>query len=163
MDFKLDLVQVTIPEDANVIIGQSHFIKTVEDIYECIVTTNPSLKFGIAFIEASGPRLIRFDGNDEELIKIAVENAQKIGAGHCFVIVLKEGFPINIKNQLQNVQEVIGIFAATANPLQIIIAESEQGRGILGVIDGFKPLGIENQKDIENREDFLRKITQYKR
>ena len=153
MDFKLDLVQVTIPEDANVIIGQSHFIKTVEDIYECIVTTNPSLKFGIAFIEASGPRLIRFDGNDEELIKIAVENAQKIGAGHCFVIVLKEGFPINIKNQLQNVQEVIGIFAA----------ESEQGRGILGVIDGFKPLGIENQKDIENREDFLRKITQYKR
>lgn len=154
MDFKLDLVQVTIPEDANVIIGQSHFIKTVEDIYECIVTTNPSLKFGIAFIEASGPRLIRFDGNDEELIKIAVENAQKIGAGHCFVIVLKEGFPINIKNQLQNVQEVIGIFAATANPLQIIIAESEQGRGILGVIDGFKPLGIENQKDIENREDF---------
>jgi adenosine/AMP kinase len=163
MNFKLDLVQVTIPEDANVIIGQSHFIKTVEDIYECIVTTNPSLKFGIAFIEASGPRLIRFDGNDEELIKIAVENAQKIGAGHCFVIVLKEGFPINIKNQLQNVQEVIGIFAATANPLQIIIAESEQGRGILGVIDGFKPLGIENQKDIENREDFLRKITQYKR
>ncbi|HHV00587.1 MAG TPA: adenosine-specific kinase [Defluviitoga tunisiensis] len=163
MDFKLDLVQVTIPEDANVIIGQSHFIKTVEDIYECIVTTNPSLKFGIAFIEASGPRLIRFDGNDEELIKIAVENAQKIGAGHCFVIVLKEGFPINIKNQLQNVQEVIGIFAATANPLQIIIAESEQGRGILGVIDGFKPLGIENQKDIENRKDFLRKITQYKR
>lgn len=163
MDFKLDLVQVSIPEDANVIIGQSHFIKTVEDIYECIVTTNPSLKFGIAFIEASGPRLIRFDGNDEELIKIAVENAQKIGAGHCFVIVLKEGFPINIKNQLQNVQEVIGIFAATANPLQIIIAESEQGRGILGVIDGFKPLGIENQKDIENRKDFLRKITQYKR
>jgi len=163
MNFKLDLVQVTIPEDANVIIGQSHFIKTVEDIYECIVTTNPSLKFGIAFIEASGPRLIRFDGNDEELIKIAVENAQKIGAGHCFVIVLKEGFPINIKNQLQNVQEVIGIFAATANPLQIIIAESEQGRGILGVIDGFKPLGIENQKDIENRKDFLRKITQYKR
>ena len=163
MDFKLDLVQVTIPEDANVIIGQSHFIKTVEDIYECIVTTNPSLKFGIAFIEASGPRLIRFDGNDEELIKIAVENAQKIGAGHCFVIVLKEGFPINIKNQLQNVQEVIGTLSATANPLQIIIAESEQGRGILGVIDGFKPLGIENQKDIENRKDFLRKITQYKR
>jgi adenosine/AMP kinase len=163
MDFKLDLVQVIVPEDANVIIGQSHFIKTVEDIYESIVTTNPSIKFGIAFNEASGPRLIRFDGNDEELINTAIENAQKIGAGHCFVVVLKNGFPINIKNQLQNVQEVLYIFAATANPLQVVVAESEQGRGILGVIDGFKPLGVENQKDIENRKDFLRKITKYKK
>lgn len=163
MDFKLELVQLTIPEDANVIVGQTHFIKTVEDIYEAIVTTNPSMKFGIAFNEASGPRLIRFDGNDEELINIAIENAQKIGAGHCFVIVLKNGYPINIKNQLQNVQEVVGIFTATANPVQVVVAESEQGRGILGVIDGFKPLGVEKQEDIENRKDFLRKITKYKR
>ncbi|HOB15617.1 MAG TPA: adenosine-specific kinase [Defluviitoga sp.] len=163
MDFKLELVQLTIPEDANVIVGQTHFIKTVEDIYEAIVTTNPSMKFGIAFNEASGPRLIRFDGNDEELINVAIENAQKIGAGHCFVIVLKNGYPINIKNQLQNVQEVVGIFTATANPVQVVVAESEQGRGILGVIDGFKPLGVEKQEDIENRKDFLRKITKYKR
>lgn len=163
MDFKLELVQLTIPEDANVIVGQTHFIKTVEDIYEAIVTTNPSMKFGIAFNEASGPRLIRFDGNDEELINVAIENAQKIGAGHCFVIVLKNGYPINIKNQLQNVQEVVGIFTATANPVQVVVARSEQGRGILGVIDGFKPLGVEKQEDIENRKDFLRKITKYKR
>ncbi|PNR99790.1 adenosine monophosphate-protein transferase [Petrotoga mexicana DSM 14811] len=163
MDLKLDVVQLDIPEDTNIIVGQSHFIKTVEDIYESIVTTNPSLKFGLAFNEASGPRLVRYDGNDEELIKVAIDNAQKIGAGHCFVLIIKNGFPINIKNQLLNVQEVLNIFAATANPLQIIVAESDQGRGILGVIDGYPPVGVEKEADREKRKIFLREVTKYKR
>ncbi|KUK83619.1 MULTISPECIES: adenosine-specific kinase [Petrotoga] len=163
MDLKLDVVQLDIPEDTNIIVGQSHFIKTVEDIYEGIVTTNPSLKFGLAFNEASGPRLIRYDGNDDELIKVAIDNAQKIGAGHCFVLMIKNGFPINIKNQLLNVQEVLNIFAATANPLQIIVAESDQGRGILGVIDGNPPVGVEKEVDKEKRKTFLREVTKYKR
>lgn len=163
MDLKLDVVQLFIPEDTNIIVGQSHFIKTVEDIYESIVTTNPSLKFGLAFNEASGPRLIRYDGNDDELIKVAIDNAQKIGAGHCFVLMIKNGFPINIKNQLLNVQEVLNIFAATANPLQIIVAESDQGRGILGAIDGYPPVGVEKEADREKRKMFLREVTKYKR
>ncbi|HBT50612.1 MAG TPA: adenosine monophosphate-protein transferase [Petrotoga sp.] len=163
MGLKLDVVQLLIPEDTNIIVGQSHFIKTVEDIYESIVTTNPSLKFGLAFNEASGPRLVRYDGNDDELIKVAIDNAQKIGAGHCFVLIMKNGFPINIKNQLLNVQEVLNIFAATANPLQIIVAESDQGRGILGVIDGNPPVGVEKEADKEKRKTFLREVTKYKR
>ncbi|ABX30839.1 protein of unknown function DUF355 [Petrotoga mobilis SJ95] len=163
MDLNLDVVQLDIPEDTNIIVGQSHFIKTVEDIYESIVTTNPSLKFGLAFNEASGPRLVRYDGNDDELIKVAIDNAQKIGAGHCFVLIIKNGFPINIKNQLLNVQEVLNIFAATANPLQIIVAESDQGRGILGVIDGYPPLDVEKESDKEKRKTFLREVTKYKR
>ncbi|RAP00015.1 adenosine monophosphate-protein transferase [Petrotoga sp. 9PW.55.5.1] len=163
MELKIDVVQMNIPEDSNIIVGQSHFIKTVEDIYEIIVTSNPSLKFGLAFNEASGPKLIRYDGNDEELIKVAIENAQKIGAGHCFVLIIKNGFPINIKNQLQNVQEVLNIFAATANPLQIVVGETKQGRGILGVIDGEPPLGIEKEEDRNKRKEFLREITKYKR
>ncbi|RLL83286.1 adenosine monophosphate-protein transferase [Petrotoga sp. HKA.pet.4.5] len=163
MDLNLDVVQLDIPEDTNIIVGQSHFIKTVEDIYESIVTTNPSLKFGLAFNEASGPRLVRYDGNDDELIKVAIDNAQKIGAGHCFVLIIKNGFPINIKNQLLNVQEVLNIFAATANPLQIIVAESDQGRGILGVIDGYPPLDVEKENDKEKRKTFLREVTKYKR
>lgn len=163
MDLKLDVVQLFIPEDTNIIVGQSHFIKTVEDIYESIVTTNPSLKFGLAFNEASRPRLIRYDGNDDELIKVAIDNAQNIGAGHCFVLMIKNGFPINIKNQLLNVQEVLNIFAATANPLQIIVAESDQGRGILGVIDGYPPLDVEKESDKEKRKTFLREVTKYKR
>jgi hypothetical protein len=163
MDLNLDVVQLYVPEDTNIIVGQSHFIKTVEDIYESIVTTNPSLKFGLAFNEASGPRLVRYDGNDDELIKVAIDNAQKIGAGHCFVLIIKNGFPINIKNQLLNVQEVLNIFAATANPLQIIVAESDQGRGILGVIDGYPPLDVEKENDKEKRKTFLREVTKYKR
>jgi hypothetical protein len=163
MDLNLDVVQLYVPEDTNIIVGQSHFIKTVEDIYESIVTTNPSLKFGLAFNEASGPRLVRYDGNDDELIKVAIDNAQKIGAGHCFVLIIKNGFPINIKNQLLNVQEVLNIFAATANPLQIIVAESDQGRGILGVIDGYPPLDVEKESDKEKRKTFLREVTKYKR
>jgi hypothetical protein len=163
MDLNLSIVQMEIPQDSNIIVGQSHFIKTVEDIYEKIVTTNPFMKFGIAFNEASGPRLIRFDGNDEFLIEKAISNAEKIGAGHIFVILMKEGYPINIKNQIMEVQEVVNIFAATANPLQIIIAESSQGRGVIGVIDGESPLGVESDEDKIKRKDFLRKITKYKR
>ena len=163
MDLNLSIVQMEIPQDSNIIVGQSHFIKTVEDIYEKIVTTNPFMKFGIAFNEASGPRLIRFDGNDEFLIEKAISNAEKIGAGHIFVILMKEGYPINIKNQIMEVQEVVNIFAATANPLQIIIAESSQGRGVIGVIDGESPLGVESDEDKIKRKDFLRKVTKYKR
>jgi hypothetical protein len=163
MNLNLSIVQMEIPQDSNIIVGQSHFIKTVEDIYEKIVTTNPSMKFGIAFNEASGPRLIRFDGNDDFLMEKAISNVEKIGAGHVFVILLKEGYPINIKNQIMEVQEVVNIFAATANPLQIIIAESSQGKGVVGVIDGESPLGIESDEDKIKRKDFLRKITKYKR
>lgn len=162
MSVKIDVVRIDIPKDTNVIIGQSHFIKTVEDIYETLASASPSLKFGIAFNEASGKRLVRYDGNDEELIKLAIENAKKIGAGHVFVVYLKNGYPINVLNRLKNVEEVIRIFAATANPLQVLVAETDQGRGIIGVIDGFTPLGVETESDIKERKEFLRKIG-YKR
>lgn len=162
MSVKIDVVKIDIPKDTNVIIGQSHFIKTVEDIYETLASASPSLKFGIAFNEASGKRLVRYDGNDEELIKLAIENAKKIGAGHVFVVYLKNGYPINVLNRLKNVEEVIRIFTATANPLQVLVAETDQGRGIIGVIDGFTPLGVETESDIKERKEFLRKIG-YKR
>ncbi|MEM0363098.1 MAG: adenosine-specific kinase [Sulfolobaceae archaeon] len=162
MSVKIDVVRIDIPKDTNVIIGQSHFIKTVEDIYETLASASPSLKFGIAFNEASGKRLVRYDGNDEELIKLAIENAKKIGAGHVFVIYIKNGYPINVLNRLKNVEEVVRIFAATANPLQVLVAETDQGRGIIGVIDGFTPLGVETESDIKERKEFLRKIG-YKR
>lgn len=163
MEIKFEVVQIDIPENTNVILGQSHFIKTVEDIYETITTYNPTLKFGIAFNEASGPRLIRYDGNDNELIKKAVSNMEKVAAGHVFIIMIKEGFPISIKNQVLNIQEVVNLYAATANPLQVIIGETSQGRGVLGVIDGEPPLGVEDDQNISKRKDFLRKITKYKR
>jgi adenosine/AMP kinase len=162
MSVKIEVVQVPIPEGTNVIIGHSHFIKTVEDLYEAIITTNPNIRFGLAFNEASGKRLVRKDGNDSELIKLASEVALKIGAGHTFVIYIKGGWPINILNALKNVQEVVRIHAATANPLQVLVAQTEQGRGVIGVIDGFTPLGIENETDEKERKDFLRKIG-YKR
>ena len=129
-----DLIQMEFPEDCNVIVGQSHFIKTVEDIYETIVTGVPGMKFGLAFNEASGPCLVRKEGNDDELMDIAVKNALAIGAGHLFILIIKNGYPINILNALKHIQEVCGIFAATANPLQIIIAETDQGRAVLGVV-----------------------------
>ncbi|MFP3260618.1 MAG: adenosine-specific kinase, partial [Sulfolobus sp.] len=142
MSIKIDVVRVEIPEGTNVIIGQSHFIKTVEDLYETLASSSPTLRFGIAFCEASGKRLIRWDGNDEELIKMAQQTALKIGAGHTFVIYLKNGYPINVLNRIKNVEEVVRIFAATANPLQVLVAETDQGRGIIGVVDGYTPLGI---------------------
>ncbi len=161
-EVKVFAVPLKVPEGGNIIVGKSHFIKTVEDIYEAVVETNPNIRFGIAFNEASQKRLIRWDGNDEELIKLAVENAKAIGAGHTFVIALKEGWPINLLPRLKQVAEVVEIVAATANPIQAVVAESSQGRGLLGVIDGYPPLGVEGQEDIEERKAFLRKIG-YKR
>ncbi len=157
------LVQLDFPEDCNVIVGQSHFIKTVEDLYEILVTSSPSLRFGIAFCEASGDRLIRRDGNDEALVSIAVESAGKIGAGHSFIVVLRGGYPINVLNAIKSCQEVCRIFAATANPLQIVVAESAQGRGIAGVIDGFSPKGTETDEDVRSRMNLLRSVIGYKR
>ena len=155
-------VPIQIPTDANIIFGQSHFIKTVEDIYEAIVNTNPTIKFGVAFNEASGPCLTRFDGNDEALTQTAVRNATAIAAGHTFVVVMTGGFPINVLGRIKDVPEVCGIFCATANAVQVIVAQSEQGRGIVGVIDGEAPKGVESPADKEARHGFLRKIG-YKR
>jgi hypothetical protein len=160
---KLDVVEMTIPDECNIIVGQSHFIKTVEDMYEALVTTSPYLEFGIAFNEASGPCLIRKDGNAEDLVEAAVENAKRIGAGHVFVVLLRKGYPINVLNKLKSIQEVCRIYAATANPLQIIVAETGQGRGVMGVIDGASPKGVEGQEDIEARKKLLRDIIGYKR
>lgn len=155
-------IRLSIPDNCNIIVGQSHFIKTTEDLYEVIVTGCPSAKFGIAFCEASGPCLIRVDGNDEELKKTAAENAMNMGAGHVFVVLLKDAFPINVLNSIKNCAEVCRVFCATANPLEIIVAETSQGRGVVGVIDGLSPKGIENESDVADRKDFLRKIG-YKR
>ena len=160
MDLKT--VRLAIPENGNIIVGHSHFIKTVEDLYEAIVNTVPQMKFGIAFNEASGDCLIRVDGNDPELEGIATENAQAIAAGHTFVIALRNGYPINVLGRIREIPEVCNIFCATANPVEVILAESEQGRGILGVIDGSSPKGVEDEAGIEWRHGFLRKIG-YKR
>ena len=154
----LQLVQIEKPEEMNFILGQSHFIKTVEDIHETLVQTVPGIQFGLAFCEASGPRLIRSSGTDGYLQKLAEENAQKIGAGHSFIIFLGNAFPINIIPVLRHVPEICSIFCATANPTQVVIAETEQGRGVLGVVDGMQPLGVEIDEDIRKRKEFLRKI-----
>ncbi len=154
----LEVVDIPIPEGCNVIVGQAHFIKTLEDIYEALVSSVPGIRFGLAFCEASGKRLIRYEGNDEELVKVAVETAKKVAAGHFFVIYLRNAWPINVLNALKHVPEVVRIFAATANPLQVIVAETGQGRGVLGVVDGFTPLGVETEADIRERRRFLREI-----
>ena len=159
---ELQTVGVQIPDGANFILGTSHFIKTVEDLYEALVNTVPQMKFGIAFCEASGPCLIRVDGNDEPLKQTAAATAQAIGAGHSFVIFMRDGYPINVLGRIKDVPEVCTIHCATANPLQVIVAQTEQGRGILGVVDGFAPKGIETKADAEARHGFLRKIG-YKR
>lgn len=151
-------VKIGFPEGCNIIIGQAHFIKTAEDLYEIIATTVPQAKFGIAFTEASGPCLIRREGNDPELIDISVRNLQEIGAGHVFFITLKNAFPINILNAIKNCPEVCGIYCATANPVEVVVAETVQGRGIIGVIDGHPPKGIESESDINKRREFLRGI-----
>lgn len=158
----IEIVDIKIPEGGNIIIGKTHFIKSVEDIYEAIVETAPHIKFGIAFNEASGDRLIRIEGNDDELKKIAVENAKNIGAGHIFIVAIKEGWPINILPRIKNISEVIELLIATANKCQVIVVETDLGRGVLGVIDGEKPLGIETEEDANKRKSFLRKIG-YKR
>jgi hypothetical protein len=155
-------VPIRFPEGANIILGQSHFIKTIEDLYEILISAVPGMKFGVAFCEASGPCLIRFDGNDEELKAAAVKIASEVGAGHSFVIVMTDGFPINVLNAVKACPEVCRIYCATANPLEAIVVETGQGRGILGVVDGESPKGVENEDDIKARRDFLRTIG-YKR
>jgi len=151
-------VKLEIPEGANIIVGQTHFIKTVEDLYEVMVNAMPKCRFGTAFCEASGACLIRLEGNDEELKKVALRNAQAIGAGHTFVLVLLDAYPVNVLNAIKNCPEVCSIFCATANPVEIILAESTQGRGILGVIDGSSPKGVEDAAGVKWRKDLLRKI-----
>jgi len=156
----VQLVTVTIdkPEELNVILGQAHFIKTVEDLYEALAGSSPHLRFGLAFCESSGPRLVRRAGNDAELVELATRNALAVGAGHFFVILLREGFPLNVLNQVKQVPEVCHVFCATANPVEVILAETDQGRGILGVVDGGPPLGIETESDAEARKALLRRI-----
>lgn len=155
---EIKVIKIDKPDEMNFILGQSHFIKTVEDIHEAIVSTVPGMKFGIAFCEASGPALVRSSGNDDRLIEIAKKNALSISAGHSFFIFMENGFPINILNAVKNVPEVCGITCATANPVEVIVAETEDGRGILGVIDGMKTKGVETEEDVRVRKEFLRKI-----
>jgi uncharacterized protein len=155
---ELKIVKIDKPADLNFILGQSHFIKTVEDLYEAIVQTVPSMKFGIGFCESSGPALVRYAGNDPRLIELARKNALQLSCGHCFIVFMEGGFPVNILNTIKGVPEVCRIFCATANAVEVVVAETEQGRGILGVVDGVKTKGIETEADIKTRKEFLRKI-----
>ena len=155
---ELKSVKLEIPEGTNLIFGQTHFIKTVEDLYEIMVGAMPKAKFGIAFCEASGACLIRVEGNDEELKETATRNAQAVGAGHTFILALRDAYPVNVLNAVKNCPEVCSIYCATANPVEVILAESSQGRGVLGVIDGYSPKGVEGQTDVRWRKDLLRKI-----
>jgi len=155
---ELGVVKVDVPKDVNVILGTAHFIKTVEDLYEALKNSVPDIKFGIGFCESSGPCLVRCEGNDEELQNLATRSALELGCGHAFIIFIKNAFPINVLEKIKQVPEVCTIYAATANPLQVIVAETEQGRGILGVVDGMKTKGVETEADIKARKEFLRKI-----
>ncbi|MBS7650412.1 MAG: adenosine-specific kinase [Candidatus Bathyarchaeia archaeon] len=157
-EVQFKLVKVEKPTDVNVILGQSHFIKTVEDLYEAIVGTVPGAKFGLAFSESSGPCLVRHAGTDHELVELAVRNMLNISAGHTFIILLRNLYPINILNSLRNVPEICNIYCATANPVEVIVAESRSGRGVVGVVDGQPPKGVEGEREIEERKSFLRKI-----
>ncbi|HHV79911.1 MAG TPA: hypothetical protein GXX40_09950 [Firmicutes bacterium] len=154
----MSVVHIENPNELNFILGQSHFIKTVEDLHEALAGSSPSLKFGLAFCEASGPCLIRKSGNDNELIELAVANAMKIGAGHSFIVFLKNGYPVNVLNAIKAVPEVCRIYCATANPVQVIVAQTELGRAILGVVDGMAPKGIETEEDVKTRKQLLRTI-----
>jgi adenosine/AMP kinase len=155
---ELKTVPIEKPADLNFILGQAHFIKTVEDLHEAIVQTAPAMKFGVAFCESSGPALVRWTGNDDELVELARKNALALGCGHCFIIFLKGGFPINILNTIKVVPEVCRVFCATANPVEVIVAETAAGRGILGVVDGVKSRGVETEADIATRKQLLRKF-----
>ncbi len=155
---ELKVIKISVPEGCNIILGQTHFIKTTEDLYEAIATTVPQAKFGIAFTEASGPCLIRKEGNDEVLIHACVKNLQDIGAGHVFCILLRDAYPINVLNPIKNCPEVCSIYCATANPVEVVVAKTEQGSGIMGVIDGFPPKDVETPEDRNHRKEFLRKI-----
>ncbi|MDR5695397.1 MAG: adenosine-specific kinase [Armatimonadota bacterium] len=156
----MELVTVKIqkPDEVNLILGQSHFIKTVEDLHEALVTSVPGIKFGLAFCESSGPALVRASGTDDELVELAKRNALELGAGHCFLILLRNAYPINVLNTIKQVPEVCHIYCATANPVEVVLAETEQGRGILGVIDGLRTKGIETEEDVAKRKEFLRNI-----
>ncbi|HYA32070.1 MAG TPA: adenosine-specific kinase [Thermodesulfovibrionales bacterium] len=156
MEFKT--VRIRIPEGCNIILGQTHFIKTAEDLYEIIATTVPQARFGIAFTEASGPCLIRTEGNDSALMDGCVSALKDIGAGHVFCVILKDAYPVNVLNQIKSCQEVCGVYCATANPLEVLVASTPQGNGIIGVVDGFPPKGVENAEDKTQRREFLRKI-----
>ncbi len=159
MCVELKVVKVKKPsEDINVIIGYTHFIKSAEDIYEALVTSMPGIKFGFAFCEASGDRMVRYEGTDDELVQYAIENARNIGAGHSFIVMLRNAYPINVLNALKHVQEITRILVASANPLEVIIGETGQGRAILGVVDGAMPLGVEDEEKRKERKEFLRKI-----
>jgi len=151
-------VPIERPADCNVIIGQSHFIKTAEDLYEAMVNSVPQVKFGLAFCEASGDRLVRVEGNDDELKEYATRNALKVGAGHTFIIIMRDAYPLNVLGRIKEVPEVCSIFCATANELELVVAESASGRGIIGVIDGLTPVGVEKDEDVQKRRGFLRKI-----
>ena len=156
---ELKTVKIEKPEGMNMILGQTHFIKSVEDIHEAMVNSVPGIKFGLAFCESSGPCLVRSSGTDEELVRLAEKNALALGAGHTFIVLLGEGFyPINVLNAIKAVPEVCRIFCATANPVEVVVAETEQGRGILGVVDGLSPKGIEAEKDVEERKGLLRAL-----
>jgi adenosine/AMP kinase len=164
MENKMELLveKIKFPDGCNIIFGMSHFIKTVEDLYEAMINSVPGIKFGLAFNEASGPCLVRKEGTDNELMEIAVENQRRLGAGHTFLIILKDSFPVNVLPSVKNCREIVNIFCATANPVEVILAETKQGRGVLGVIDGNSPKGIELDTDIAHRKKFLRDIG-YKR
>ncbi len=155
---ELSAVPIQKPDDLNVIIGQAHFIKTVEDLHETLAASSPHLHFGIAFCEASGPRLIRRSGNAEDLVELAATNAEMVGAGHCFIVFLRDGFPVNVLNALKQVAEVCSIYCATANPVEVIVAQTDLGRGILGVVDGMPPAGFETAQDESDRKQLLRSI-----
>ena len=159
---RIEMVAIEKPSDANIIIGQTHFIKSAEDLYEAMINSVPGVKFGVAFCEASGPRLVRSEGNDDELKGCAVDNALRVGAGHTFFVVMRNAFPVNVLQRIRDVPEVCSIFCATANDVAVVVAESSKGRGIIGVIDGQQPLGVETDSDAKERKEFLRKIG-YKR
>jgi hypothetical protein len=158
LDLNLSVVEIEKPEEVNLIFGMSHFIKTVEDLHEVMATAASGISFGVAFCEASGDRLLRHSGNDQEMERLAVENLERVAAGHTFLIMMRGGFPINVMHALRMVPEVCTIFCATANPVQVIMAETEQGRGVMGVIDGQPPLGVEDEQGAAKRKDFLRMI-----
>lgn len=151
-------VRLNVPEGANLILGQAHFIKTAEDLYEAVVNTVPGAKFAVAFCEASGPCLIRVEANDEDLRKAAIENAQAVGAGHVFILLIRQAYPINLLSRVRDCFEVCSIYCATANPVEAIVAVTEQGRGVLGVVDGSSPKGVEGPEDAKKRREFVRKI-----
>ena len=155
---ELATVPIENPDELNLIIGQSHFIKTVEDLHETLAGSSPTLKFGLAFCESSGPRLVRRSGNDDSLVELAVRNALAVGAGHAFIVFLREGFPVNVLNAVKQVPEVCSIYCATANPVEVVVAETERGRAILGVVDGSSPLGVESEHDVAERKELLRRF-----